>query len=222
MQEVFETLTETGEDYAVALGKLNAYFKPQKNIPFERYTFRQAFQDPSETMDAYVTRIKRLVQTCDYGDSSEEMIRDLTLDVILRVARAMEASDRQAQKIEEDKMSENKVGSNCVNTTQMESHVRHKHLDDNASKQCQRQTGGRKLNHTCYCCGHDGHRAKDPSCPANNKSCNKCGKIDHFGRVCKSCTNPKQQQRAGDHSNIRQVQHRDEELSDNDEYVFTL
>ena len=80
MQEVFETLTETGEDYATALGKLNAYFKPQKNIPFERHTFRQAFQDPSETMDAYVTRLKRLVQTCDYGDSSDEMIRDQVLE----------------------------------------------------------------------------------------------------------------------------------------------
>ena len=42
VQEVFETLTETGDDYDTALAKLDAYFKPQKNIPFERHTFRQA------------------------------------------------------------------------------------------------------------------------------------------------------------------------------------
>ena len=32
--------------------------------------------NPSETMDAYVTRLKRLVQTCDYGTLADEMIRD--------------------------------------------------------------------------------------------------------------------------------------------------
>ena len=39
-QEVFETLTETGDDYDTALAKLDAYFKPEKNIPFEHHTFR--------------------------------------------------------------------------------------------------------------------------------------------------------------------------------------
>ncbi len=126
VQEVFETLSDTGDDYATALDKLNVYFNPQKNIPFERHTFRQAAQDPSETMDAYVTRLKRLVKTCDYGTLSAEMIRDqvlekchstrlrrrllreedLTLDVILRIARALEASDRQAKQIEDAKTSE--------------------------------------------------------------------------------------------------------------------
>jgi hypothetical protein len=125
VQEVFEILSDTGDDYATALEKLDAYFKPQKNIPFERHMFRQATQDPSETMDTYVTRLKRLVQTCDYGTLSNEMIRDqvlekcystrlrprllreetLTLDVILRIARALEASDRQAQQIEGTKNS---------------------------------------------------------------------------------------------------------------------
>ena len=126
VQEVFETLSDTGDDYATALEKLDAYFKPQKNIPFERHMFRQAAQDPSETMDTYVTRLKRLVQTCDYGTLSNEMILDqvlekcystrlrrrllreetLTLDVILRIARALEASGRQAQQIEGTKNSE--------------------------------------------------------------------------------------------------------------------
>ena len=115
VQDVFETLTETGDDYDTALAKLDAYFKPEKNIPFERHTFRQATQNPSETMDAldaYVTRLKRLVQTCDYETLADEMIRDqvlekcystrlrrrllceqtLTLDAILRIARSAKSS----------------------------------------------------------------------------------------------------------------------------------
>ena len=35
VQTVFETLIDTGEDYDAALAKLNEYFVPKKNVPFE-------------------------------------------------------------------------------------------------------------------------------------------------------------------------------------------
>ena len=45
LQEIFETLPNTSDDYKTALEKLNAeYFQPKRNIPFERNVFRQAFQ----------------------------------------------------------------------------------------------------------------------------------------------------------------------------------
>ena len=44
VQTVFETLIDTGEDYDAALAKLNEYFVPKKNVPFERHAFRQAVQ----------------------------------------------------------------------------------------------------------------------------------------------------------------------------------
>lgn len=44
VQEIFFTLDETDDDgdYDSAINKLNAYFTPQKNIPYERHVFRQA------------------------------------------------------------------------------------------------------------------------------------------------------------------------------------
>lgn len=36
------------------------------------------------------------------------------------------------------------------------------------------------------CCGHKGHRAKDPSCPAVRKWCENCGKRGHLAGVCKN------------------------------------
>ena len=56
VQTIFETLSDTGEDYENALAKLTAYFEPRKNIPFERHAFRQAAQGPAESIDAYVLR----------------------------------------------------------------------------------------------------------------------------------------------------------------------
>ena len=44
VQDLFETLTDTGTTYAQAIDKLNVYFAPKKNIVFERHMFRQSQQ----------------------------------------------------------------------------------------------------------------------------------------------------------------------------------
>ena len=59
-QEIFETLTETGEDYKTAQEKLDAYFSPKKNVDYEIFQFRQAVQQPSETADQFATRLRKM------------------------------------------------------------------------------------------------------------------------------------------------------------------
>lgn len=80
VQTAFETLSGTGEDYDTALAKLNAYFEPKKNIPFERHAFRQAAQGPTEGMDAYVTRLRGLAKTCEFNNV-DEVIRDQVIAI---------------------------------------------------------------------------------------------------------------------------------------------
>ena len=195
--------------------------------------FRQATQDPLETMDTYVTRLKRLVQTCDYG-TSNEMIRNqvlekcystrlrrrllreetLTLDVILRIARALEASDRQAQQIEGTKNSESDAEKSSAYVIQPQSNTNtsREFRSERPAASPQRQdspSDDRLPKRACYCCGRDGHRAKDASC--------KCGKLGHFGRVCKSARRPEQPE------SVRHIEQRENNnFSDDDEYVFTL
>ena len=48
VQETFETLPNTGDDYKTALEKLNEYFQLNRNIPFECHVFRQASKQPDE------------------------------------------------------------------------------------------------------------------------------------------------------------------------------
>ena len=52
---------------------------PKKKVPFERHTFRQAVQEPTECIDAYVTRLRGLAKTCEF-DKVDEMIRDQVID----------------------------------------------------------------------------------------------------------------------------------------------
>jgi hypothetical protein len=71
VQEIFETLPNTGDDYKTALEKLNEYFHPKRNIPFERHVFRQASQQPDESMDVFVTRLRTLSKTCIFGEQTK-------------------------------------------------------------------------------------------------------------------------------------------------------
>ena len=38
-QEIFETIPDTGDDFATALTKLTEYFSPKKNIDYEVFQF---------------------------------------------------------------------------------------------------------------------------------------------------------------------------------------
>ena len=77
-------------------------------------------QNSAETIDAYVTRQRLITKSCNYGGFEEEIIRDhvvmnyvsshlrrlllrekdLSLELLQTIARAMELSDHQTLKME--------------------------------------------------------------------------------------------------------------------------
>ncbi len=71
---IFKGLSETGEakDFKLAVDKLNEYFCPKRNIEYERYVFRQAKQLPSETLDAFHTRLHNLSHACEFSDPDSD------------------------------------------------------------------------------------------------------------------------------------------------------
>ena len=70
VREIFRQIPETGtdSDYKIAKDKLTEYFEPQKNRRYEVYRFRQAVQEPNETLDQFHTRLRTLAQTCSFTD----------------------------------------------------------------------------------------------------------------------------------------------------------
>lgn len=118
VDDIFDTLHETGndDDYDKAVDSLNTYFKPKANPLYEVYVFRQARQDPGETLDHFVTRLRQLAKNCQFTDNDKEITAqvimhcqshtlrrqalckgaDLSLQKLLDTGRALEASEKQA------------------------------------------------------------------------------------------------------------------------------
>ena len=78
VQDIFSTLPNTGDakDYKTAVDALNAYFIPQVDTMYARHCFRQLTQAPGETIRQFTTRLRRAVKDCDYGDDTDNQIRD--------------------------------------------------------------------------------------------------------------------------------------------------
>ena len=73
-QEIFETFTNTDNDYKTAIEKLDQYFMPKKNVDYEIFQFRQATQKPEETVDQFVTpRLRKLAIHCEFTDLNKEL-----------------------------------------------------------------------------------------------------------------------------------------------------
>ena len=77
--DIFDTFTAAqkgGEDengYKTLCKSLTDYFDPKKNIDFETVKFRQARQEPGETVDAFCVRLRKLASTCNFADLDREL-----------------------------------------------------------------------------------------------------------------------------------------------------
>lgn len=67
---------ENRKKYSDVLSKFDGYFWVCKNVIFECAHFNRRNQLPDKTAEEYVTVLFNLVDSCDYGEFREEMLRD--------------------------------------------------------------------------------------------------------------------------------------------------
>ena len=137
----------------------------------------------------------------------------LTLDNLLSKARSLKASEIQAVGIEKS----------LPHIPSSESLLNHIHTEKESrssanSKEC--RNCGLKWPH------------KNGPCPAKGRTCNKCGKPNHFARVCRlklnsngdRSTSYRQSTQQREKSHVHQVNTESLEISSSsdDEYLYTL
>lgn len=65
------------------LEKFESFCNPRKNTIYERYMFFSRNQENGESIDHYVTVLKTLADTCEFGALKESLIRDRVVFGIL-------------------------------------------------------------------------------------------------------------------------------------------
>lgn len=78
-EDVFSSFHLTAEEaktYDTVLTKFDNHFIIKRNIIFERAKFNRRAQEPGETMEAFITALHKLAETCNFGALREELIRD--------------------------------------------------------------------------------------------------------------------------------------------------
>ena len=209
-QDIYATLNDTGDDYVSVLTTLDSHFIPPCNVSYERHIFNSCKQEKGENMDAYVTRLRVLSKTCDFGDGVDERLRDqivqgcfshelrkiflksegLTLVKILKKAKVVEMAEGQLKHMK----GETKEHI-CMVQSRKNKHFypgkSQSNFRDNPgySKGFDRNRGQMPISSKslkCYRCDREGHMAKSETCPARNRTCKSCGKVAHFAIVCKT------------------------------------
>ncbi|CAL9701834.1 unnamed protein product [Knipowitschia caucasica] len=201
-QRLFYTLPDTGTTYDTAITALKGYFVPKVNVIAERHRFRQRAQRPDETVNQFLASLRELAAACDFGNMEEQMLRDqliervantrirdrLLLEPDLNLAKAV----RLALQIESGLRDATVLSD--ANAMAAAAPVRALHTQPKSSRRwekkkpspapAKKQMPGNQRS--CFRCGSTAHLANSPGCPAVKSTCNNCGKVGHFSRVCRS------------------------------------
>ena len=74
-QDICDTLTPANASFEDGLTALSNHFEQNKNITFERSVFYCATQYQNETIEQYVTRLRKLLLHCKYDAETDSNIR---------------------------------------------------------------------------------------------------------------------------------------------------
>lgn len=202
--EIFDTLKfdqpEDEENPERVWDAFLSYFEPKSNFRLARFQLQEITQNPSESTDSFVTKLKVQARKCNFTDNAhlEDTLVDqiikgtahenvrrkllnldptkLTLDSALDVARTYEATSTQMQ-------SFNKTIGEIRNRSTKGASSRSK--SRNRTNHRNHQDRGKSLQRgdKCMFCGTQPTHPRD-QCPARDDDCKSCGKVGHWSRVC--------------------------------------
>ena len=71
--DVYETIKANTDSFTEVREKLNQYFIPQINKEYEVYVFRHSNKNSDESLDEYVTRLRKIVVNCGFVNPESEV-----------------------------------------------------------------------------------------------------------------------------------------------------
>lgn len=199
-EQVQETVENLGEGIEVGDGRgpltlfqsvmraLDTYYASSVNVTVERHIFNQLKQNSIEKMEQFAIRLRAQAKRCAFGDQQNSNIRDrliagcTSLEMRRELLRKGDAS--LVEILDQSKIIE--AVDEQMKTFKPE--------------QSQAAATVNKIDskNECGRCGRSAHNRN--GCPAMGKTCNKCGKLNHFAAKCRSATGPPLPQSASSQS----------------------
>ena len=165
-----------------------------------------------ESVEQYITELYALVETCEYGNLTDDMLRDrivvgirnaalskrlqldadLTLEKAKRLVRQEEAvQDQQRQLKGDGSLPEASLVDGVVGkqrNSRRSQGIAAGRTTPRGFKQTRSTAQDRKSNQqVCSRCGHNRHVGKE-KCPAAGVTCHRCNKRGHYSSQCFSRT----------------------------------
>lgn len=168
VQCIFNTLPGEHESLAEVKTALDGHFAPKQNVIPERYKFWSRGQRVDEPIDIYLTSLRELTKSCNFGTLEEEMIHDQIVE---------KCTSKALQQVKLGLSRTIKFARSEENATQdsllIASGTKENPLP--IDRVLNNQEEPAKTTYACYRCGgKDGHSTNESE--AINSRCNGCKK----------------------------------------------
>ena len=170
------------QDADVILTKLSKYFIPKWNKIYEHYVFNSRSQKADESFNRFLTALRKLAATCEFGTFEDEMLRN-------RIVTGLQDHGHRECLLQESTLTLQKAIDICW-TNEMAASQQHKMersgtfhftLDEKKRGPCENPQRSSRPTRPCKYCG-DTQAAGN--CYAYGKICTECNKKNHLAKVC--------------------------------------
>ena len=112
---------DSSSTYDATKEVLTSYFKPKRNVQMEIFNFRSCKQKANQSLDDFVTELRKLAKNCEFTDTDAEILSQViqycsssrlrkralrepnkSLTEIIELGRSLELADMQVAAIEDE------------------------------------------------------------------------------------------------------------------------
>lgn len=184
------------------------HFRPKLILHVERHKLHAMIQKSGESASVFIQRLKDQANKCAFKDMKDDLILTQFIFGILDHKtrdKLLTMDDLKLDKAIQQVLLQESISS----AVSIEANI--------SAVVTATSSALPSFSGVCYSCGNH-HRRKE--CKFRNANCNKCGRVGHIARVCRSSTADSMHKK--NYSNTRQLNEENVDHSNTDDVVLSL